>query len=503
MPAAERLRPILVGALIAGCLLLASRGLSVGYSYWADELFTVAASQDSWHGMVTNWLLPDTHPPLYLVMLKLWMGFMGSGETATRCLSFLAAALTLVAAALLTRGRSLIRQVVVVAFIGCSSAFAFYGQEARNYALVLLLSSVLTGVTLQLRNPVKLTSGASQKRFLRTVFYASAILLSLTHYFAWLFVFILAVVDLVEARIDRLRSRVVLLMLAISIWPPIHWLASRGSGKRDNISWIDVQPIKGTFEVMMRGVFDVFPSPSRNLFAGLAILALVLILAFMSRRRPMPSVGGSDRNTFRSQAGAEILFLLSLLALFVGIVGSIDLILPISTPRNFIVALPAMAYLVGNGAEISSTWGVRSYLPAALVLSLILSRQLQRTEERMTSKLFPLMNYKGLADFLGHEGVCARGCRYQGVPRLDASRIYFGRFSLSDETGAHRQPASQPKTPLIMVRPAGVSPLDVLERNPGYSCWEPVQSYPNSVVSFLPPGSPAKPSGKGMRACGS
>lgn len=95
----------------------------------------------------------------------------------------------------------------------------------------------------------------------------------------------------------------------------------------------------------MRGVFDVFPSPSRNLFAGLAILALVLILAFVSRRRPMPSVGGSDRNTFRSQAGAEILFLLSLLALFVGIVGSIDLILPISTPRNFIVALPAMAFL--------------------------------------------------------------------------------------------------------------------------------------------------------------
>jgi hypothetical protein len=75
---------------------------------------------------------------------------------------------------------------------------------------------------------------------------------------------------------------------------------------------------------MMRGVFDVFPSPSRNLFAGLAILALVLILAFMSRRRPMPSVGGSDRNTFRSQAGAEILFLLSLLALFVGIVGEIS-----------------------------------------------------------------------------------------------------------------------------------------------------------------------------------
>ncbi len=94
MAAANRLRPLLVTGTVGALLLLASRGLASGYSYWADELVSVATSQDSWEEMFTRWVLPDTHPPLYPLVLKLWMGLVGPSETATRSLSFLAAALT-------------------------------------------------------------------------------------------------------------------------------------------------------------------------------------------------------------------------------------------------------------------------------------------------------------------------------------------------------------------------------------------------------------------------
>ncbi len=95
----------LTGLLILFCLTMAGQGLTTAYSYWSDELWSVAASRADWGGLLHDWLIPDLHPPLYQALLKLWIGVFGTGEPATRSLSFLIAALALLAAALCSSGR--------------------------------------------------------------------------------------------------------------------------------------------------------------------------------------------------------------------------------------------------------------------------------------------------------------------------------------------------------------------------------------------------------------
>ncbi|MEA5411897.1 hypothetical protein VB737_08975 [Synechococcus sp. BA-120 BA3] len=121
-------RRLVTAVLILCCLGFAGQGLTTAYSYWSDEIWSVAASSADWGVLFRDWLLPDTHPPLYQVLLKLWIGVFGPGETATRSLSFLIAALGLVAAALGSSGRGAGRRLFTVAFLGTSPSFLFYAQ---------------------------------------------------------------------------------------------------------------------------------------------------------------------------------------------------------------------------------------------------------------------------------------------------------------------------------------------------------------------------------------
>jgi len=145
-------RWLLTAVLILCCLGFAGQGLTTAYSYWSDELWSVAASSADWGVLVHDWLIPDVHPPLYQVLLKLWIGFFGGGESATRSLSFLIAALGLVAAALCSSGRGAGRRLFTVAFLGTSPSFLFYAQETRSYALSLTLSTLMLGTALLLRH---------------------------------------------------------------------------------------------------------------------------------------------------------------------------------------------------------------------------------------------------------------------------------------------------------------------------------------------------------------
>ena len=64
-----------------GLGLLCSRGLLSAYSYWHHELFSIwAANSTSWRSQFEDWMHPDTHPPLHLVLLKAW-AIRGGGFT--------------------------------------------------------------------------------------------------------------------------------------------------------------------------------------------------------------------------------------------------------------------------------------------------------------------------------------------------------------------------------------------------------------------------------------
>ena len=55
-------------------------------SLWLDEAYSVFVSGQSFSGIVAE-LYNDTHPPLYYLLLSIWMKIFGTGELAVRALS--------------------------------------------------------------------------------------------------------------------------------------------------------------------------------------------------------------------------------------------------------------------------------------------------------------------------------------------------------------------------------------------------------------------------------
>lgn len=114
-------------------------------SLWTDEGFTynVIIREDMFPDIAA-----DTHPPLYYVLLRGWVGVAGDSVLSLRffsvILSLLSIALIVPLARVLTRGRSLVGVRVVPALAAFGLALAdsenFLAQESRMYTLTTLLA---------------------------------------------------------------------------------------------------------------------------------------------------------------------------------------------------------------------------------------------------------------------------------------------------------------------------------------------------------------------------
>ena len=130
----------LVLFLLAASLWLRTRALGGGY--WMDEGLSVGiASHDFFD--IPGLLKQDGSPPLYYLLLHLWMNAVGDSEQQTHALSLLFALASIPTA--LWAGWSLwgLRAGLIAAALAAVSPFlTAYGQETRMYSLVGLLSIV-------------------------------------------------------------------------------------------------------------------------------------------------------------------------------------------------------------------------------------------------------------------------------------------------------------------------------------------------------------------------
>lgn len=112
----------------------------IGGQFWMDEAIAVGISSHSLSA-IPGILRYDGSPPLYYLILHIWMTWFGNGETATHWLSILFAELTVPlsywAGISITRSRR--------AALTCATLFAFsgfldyYALETRMYTLMALL----------------------------------------------------------------------------------------------------------------------------------------------------------------------------------------------------------------------------------------------------------------------------------------------------------------------------------------------------------------------------
>ena len=145
-PLADRPAVLVAGVLVLMALSAFLRSRAIGASFWIDEGIAVGIASFPLTEIPTV-LRQDGAPPLYYLLLSVWMDVIGSGEEQTHALSLGIAILTVPAA--LWAGRSLFdtRTGWMAAVVAALQPFlTYYAQETRMYALVALLTLLLGAV---------------------------------------------------------------------------------------------------------------------------------------------------------------------------------------------------------------------------------------------------------------------------------------------------------------------------------------------------------------------
>jgi mannosyltransferase len=137
-------------ARVSGILLLLTlvalwvRTRYIGGQFWMDEGITVGIASHSLSA-IPGIMRMDGSPPLFYMLLHIWMQMVGNGEAATHWLSVIFAGLTVPAGywAGSTMGNK--RAALMTATLFAFNAFLdYYSQETRMYTLMALLGLLAT-----------------------------------------------------------------------------------------------------------------------------------------------------------------------------------------------------------------------------------------------------------------------------------------------------------------------------------------------------------------------
>ncbi len=137
---------LLVGFLLLASLVLRTRAL--GASLWMDEGLSIGIASQPFFD-IPGVLRQDGSPPLYYLMLSVWMDLVGNGPADTQGLSV---AISLLSIPLgLWAGWSLFgrRAGLICAALAAFNPFlTYYAQETRMYSLLAVLSLAVTALFL-------------------------------------------------------------------------------------------------------------------------------------------------------------------------------------------------------------------------------------------------------------------------------------------------------------------------------------------------------------------
>lgn len=134
---------VALSILVLVSLWLRTRDLRM--YYWVDEGLSVGIASHHFT-QIPSLLGQDGSPPLYYLLLHIWMSVRGRGEVATHELSLIFALLCIPAA--YWAGSSLFdrRAGLICAFLAAGAPYlTTYAQETRMYALLALLSLIASG----------------------------------------------------------------------------------------------------------------------------------------------------------------------------------------------------------------------------------------------------------------------------------------------------------------------------------------------------------------------
>lgn len=317
-------------------------------SFWYDEAVTVGLVRMDLGDMLSE--IPDSEstPPLYYVVAWLWAKLFGTGEIGLRSLSALCGtAFVPVAYMAASRIATPRAGLVAAALAAVSPVLVWYSQEARAYALLVLLA----GLSFLLF--VQLLTGERRRRTLVLWALVSALALA-THYFSVFLVAIEAAWLLVVAGNRRPIAAATAALAAVQLALLPLLLHQRSLELAD---FIDEIPLGYRLARTPKQFLVGFDAPGEVVTTVVAALLVALALWLVWTRG-----GGRERNAARVglAVGGGVLATTALLA----IVG-VDYL----DTRNVLVAWPPLAVAVaaGLGAPRAGRAGVAAAAALALV----------------------------------------------------------------------------------------------------------------------------------------
>lgn len=327
-------------------------------SLWNDELSSwYRSSFSSITEVITLGVIPDVHPPGYQILLYFVEQSIGDSESALRLPSVIAGILTIPMIFLL--GRKLLSDsagLFTSAFLAVAPIHIWFSQEARSYAILILL--VVVSVYFLTEILEKLKTGKCFGKINVAGFVTVGILLEYTHYFGLLILVIEIAVLLLSSILMGREKLKILVMCLIPVLAFLPWIpyAAAQTGTESHITFPTIKTISVLFFWYM--------SWSKVMLVLLCLSVSAGLLIYFRK-------GGG----YSSFAPGNLIIIL--LWLFIPLALSLLLsfmLIPVFTIRNMMVALPAIFLVLSASIHIlfPSGW-LRYTIGAGLCCYLLFS----------------------------------------------------------------------------------------------------------------------------------
>lgn len=293
--------PAILGVAALTGLAALLRFYHLGHQgFWFDEANTTVLVHFSPGKMLGRVPHTESTPPLYYCIAWVWARIFGYGETALRSLSAVAGVLTVPVAYGGARKLVSVRAgLIAAALTACSPLLVWYSQEARSYALLVLLSAAsLLAFAYVLERPTSRSAAAWV--------IASALALA-THYYALLVVVPEALWLLaVQRRVRAVQVGFGLVAVCGLALIPLA-ISQHGTGRGN---WISHAPLGRRTAQIFPQFAAGFPSVAYSVLEPVALaLAIFGLVLLALRSDPEDRAGGLIAGSV-AVAGLVLAFLL-------------------------------------------------------------------------------------------------------------------------------------------------------------------------------------------------
>ncbi len=321
--------------------------------FWFDETFSVEVARMDWPNFFRVLWWREANMSLYYLLLRAWLHF-GATQFFIRSLSVVFAAFTVPALYWLGKLLRGPRVALAAAALFAFNAFDIrYSQEARSYALFLLLATLSSGflVAFLQRGTSRLRTGYIVLSTLAVYAHLYALLMLAAHWLVLRRTSLFTPMDADQHQSHSIAGdlRHAWKVIAISVAPLILFVLKTGAGP---IRWIPRPGLTAVLEFLR-----YFTSGTPLVLAAACALALAPLGKRLFRR-------ATDWETFRLQFLAVWLLFPILLTLLISVAR------PVFYPRYMIFCLPPLLILVAIGIfTVRPRWLAAAAICILIVLS--------------------------------------------------------------------------------------------------------------------------------------